>query len=125
TMNTAPVQTWGEALMTSLSNALSMFLAAVPRLIGFVLILIIGWIIAGLVAKAVAALLRTVKFNQLAEKAGIASFVQSAGMTTDSAGVLALTVKWFIRLVTLVVAFDSLGLSAVSNVLNQLLLWIP
>jgi Conserved TM helix len=33
--------------------------------------------------------------------------------------------KWFVRLITLVVAFDALGLPAVSQVLQQLLLWLP
>lgn len=32
-----------------------MFLAAIPKIIGFLVIIIVGWLIAGLVAKAVAA----------------------------------------------------------------------
>jgi hypothetical protein len=44
---------------------------------------------------------------------------------TDSAGMIGLVAKWFIRLIALVVAFDALGLPAVSEVLQQLLLWLP
>ena len=33
--------------------------------------------------------------------------------------------KWFVRLIALVVAFDALGLPAVSEVLRDLLLWLP
>ncbi len=58
--------------MTSLAGAMTMFLAAIPKIIGFLVIIILGWIIAGLVAKAVAALLRTVRFNDLAERSGFA-----------------------------------------------------
>jgi hypothetical protein len=47
------------------------------------------------------------------------------GLRTDAAGFLANIVKWFVRLIVLVVAFDALGLPAVSNVLQQFLLWIP
>ena len=47
------------------------------------------------------------------------------GVTTDASGFIALLVKWFIRLIALVVAFDALGLPAISDVLRQLLLWIP
>ena len=36
---------WGAAVMTSLTAALSLFLAAIPRIIGFIVILIIGWLI--------------------------------------------------------------------------------
>ena len=124
-MVTTPVTSWGEALLTSLAAALAMFLGAIPRVIGFAVILIVGWIIAGLIAKAVAAILRTVKFNDLAQRSGFAGFVQQAGIHTDAAGALATIAKWFVRLIVLVVAFDALGLPAVSQVLQQLLLWIP
>ena len=124
-MPAAPVNDWGEALLTSFSAALAMFLSAIPRVIAFAVILIIGWIVASLIAKAVAALLRAVRFNDLAFRSGFAGFVQSMGVHTDSAGLIANVAKWFIRLIALVVAFDALGLPAVSQVLQQLLLWLP
>ena len=124
-MPTAPVTSWGEAILTSLAAALAMFLGAIPKVIGFLVILIIGWIVASALAGAVAALLRAVKFNDLAERSGFAGFVRNMGMQTDSAGVIALIAKWFVRLIVLVVAFDALGLPAVSQVLQQLLLWLP
>jgi hypothetical protein len=121
----ATVTSWGEAVMTSLAAALAMFLAAIPRMIGFLVILIIGWLIAGLLASAVANLLRVVRFNNLAERSGFTDFVRNMGLTTDASGVLANIVKWFVRLIVLVVAFDALGLPAVSQVLQQFLMWIP
>jgi len=116
---------WGAALTTSLATALSLFLGAIPRIIGFLIILIIGWIIAGLLASAVAALLRAVKFNVLAQRSGFQGFIHNMGLRTDPSGLLADIVKWFVRLIVLVVAFDALGLPAVSTVLQQFLLWIP
>jgi hypothetical protein len=116
---------WGTALMTSVASALALFLAAIPRVIGFVLILLIGWFVAGLLAAAVARVLRTVRFNDMAQRAGLVDFVRNTGIHTDASGLLADVVKWFVRLMVLVVAFDALGLPAVSQVLQQLLLWIP
>ncbi|HET9587275.1 MAG TPA: hypothetical protein VFO91_00680 [Anaerolineales bacterium] len=116
---------WGAAVMTSLTAALSLFLAAIPRILGFLVILIIGWIISGLLASAVAALLRAVRFNVLAQNSGIQGFVNNMGIKKDASGLLADIVKWFVRLIVLVVAFDALGLPAVSAVLQQFLLWIP
>lgn len=124
-MPSAPVNDWGEALLTSFSAALAMFLSAIPRVIAFAVILIIGWIVAALIAKGVAALLRAVRFNDLAYRSGFSGFVQSMGVHTDSAGLIANIAKWFVRLIALVVAFDALGLPAVSQVLQQLLLWLP
>jgi hypothetical protein len=116
---------WGAALTTSLATALSLFLGAIPRIIGFLVILIIGWIISGVLAAAVAALLRAVKFNVLAQNSGFQGFIHNMGLRTDPSGLLANIVKWFVRLIVLVVAFDALGLPAVSQVLQQFLLWIP
>jgi hypothetical protein len=120
-----PVRDAGEALRASLAGALNTFLSAIPRVIGFALVLIVGWIISSLFARGVQALLHAVKFNELARRSGFADFVQKMGVRNDSSGVIASIVKWFVRLITLVVAFDTLGLPAVSNVLQQLLLWLP
>jgi hypothetical protein len=47
------------------------------------------------------------------------------GVRGDSASFLGELAKWFVCLLTLIVAFDALGLPAVSQVLQQLLLWLP
>ncbi len=119
------INQWGAAVIASLTTALSLFLGAIPRIIGFLVILVIGWFISGVLASAVAALLRAVKFNELAQRSGFSGFVQNMGLRTDASGLLASIVKWFVRLIVLVVAFDALGLPAVSAVLQQFLLWIP
>lgn len=116
---------WSAALMSSLAAAMALFFSAIPKILGFAVILILGWIIASLFERGVAALLRAIRFNNLAERSGLTDFVHKMGMTTDSSGMIGIVVKWFIRLIALVVAFDALGLPAVSDVLRQLLLWLP
>jgi hypothetical protein len=69
--------------------------------------------------------LRAIRFNDLAQRSGFSGFVHNMGVHTDAAGLLAEITKWFVRLIALVVAFDALGLPAVSDVLRQLLLWLP
>jgi hypothetical protein len=121
----APVSEWGTAVVTSFTAALAVLLSAIPKVIGFVVILVVGWLIASALAAAVSALLRAVKFNDLAQRAGLTGFVQQMGLKTDAAGFVATIAKWFVRLIALVSAFDALGLPAVSQVLQQLLLWLP
>ena len=86
----------GAALMASLTTAFTLLAAAVPRIIGFLVILIIGWLVAGLLAGAVAALLRAINFNELSRRSGLTGFVQRMGMRTDASGLLAGIVKWFV-----------------------------
>jgi hypothetical protein len=121
----APVTDWGTALMTSLTTALAVFLAAIPRIIGFLVILIIGWLIASAIARLVGVVLRRARFDDIADRAGFTGFIRDMGLNYDASGMLADVVKWFIRLIVLVVAFDSLGLPAISNILNAFVLWLP
>jgi hypothetical protein len=115
----------GDAMFASFTAAMALFFAAIPKILAFAVILIIGWFLATLVQKVVAGILRTVHFNNLARRSGFADFVQRMGIETDASGFIGQVVKWFVRLIALVVAFDALGLPAVSDVLRQLLLWLP
>ena len=116
---------WSDAMFTSLAAAMALLFSAGPKIIGFALIVIAGWFIASLIERGLAAILRSIHFNDLAQRAGLSDFVRKMGMNTDAAGMIGLVVKWFVRLIALVVAFDALGLPAVSEVLRQLLLWLP
>jgi hypothetical protein len=120
-----PIRDWSDAIINSMGQALALLLAAVPRIIGFLIIVAIGWFIASLIAKGVSALLRSVRFNDMAERSGFSGFVANTGVETDASGFVSEIAKWFVRLITLVVGFDALGLPAVSDVLRQLLLWLP
>ena len=119
------IQDWGTAIYNALANALNMILTFIPKLIGFLVILIVGLIIAALVAKAVTFLLRKVGFDRMSDRIGLTGFEQRMGVRMDTAGVLGKIVYWFIVLIFLVPAADALGVPAVSNVLNQLVAYIP
>jgi len=112
-------------LSSAVAAAVAVFLTGIPKIIGFLVILVIGWLVASALAGVVAAVLRGIRFNDLAQRSGFAGFVRNMGVQTDSSGAIATVTKWFVRLITLTVAFDALGLPAVSQVLQQLLLWLP
>ena len=52
-----PVRTMGETIRTSLAGAINTFVSALPRLLGCVAVLIIGWVLSSLLARGVAAML--------------------------------------------------------------------
>lgn len=124
-LQAAAVESWSAAIQTAFADATAVFLAAIPRIIGFLIIIIIGWFIASLIAKVVDKILDSVKFDDVATKSGFTGFVKKTGIESEASNFIALIVKWFIRLIVLVAAFDVLGLPAVSAVLEEFLLWIP
>lgn len=120
-MPVAPITDVSQALLTSLA----VLLAAIPAIIGAILLLVIGWIIAGLLAGLVAKVLRTIKIDQLADRAGVTRFLKRANVRADAAGVVAGLVKWYIRLVFLLLAANAVGLTAVSGIVTNVLGFIP
>lgn len=113
------------AFRASLAGALDAVVAAVPRLLGFLIVLGVGWLVGSLLGRGVAAALQAIGFNDLAERSGLAAFLRQLGARADPHRVVTAVAVWFVRLVALIVAFDLLGLPAVSGVLQRLLLWLP
>lgn len=109
------IKDWGGTIWGSLTEIAAMFLAAIPKIIGIVVVLIIGWFIAGLIKKGIAGLLRTTKFNDLASR--FSYFFGKRGVKTDTAG--------FIVLIIMVGVLNALGLPVVSDILRQQILWLP
>ncbi|HLX55604.1 MAG TPA: hypothetical protein VKR83_01125 [Ktedonobacteraceae bacterium] len=115
----------GVSIVNALNDAVKLILTFIPRLVGFIIILVVGLIIAWAVSKALTFLLRKVGFDRMANRIGLSRFEQRMGITLDPAGVLGKIVYWFILLIFLIPAADALGLPAVSNILNTLVAYIP
>jgi hypothetical protein len=122
--NVADTLGFGDRLQASFANAIGLLFNAIPRILAFIITVAVGWFIASLIARGVTTLLRAIPFNEFAEKTGVTRFTRaSAGL--DASAVVAAVVKWLVRIVVLLVAFDLLGLPAVSDVLRSFLLWLP
>ena len=119
------VQNWGDAVMVSVTTALQNFIGFLPALVGAIIILVIGWIVAGLLAKLVEAGLKRVGFERAANSTGITSMIQRSGSSFTASAVVAEIVKWFIRLIAIQAAASVLGLDQISAIINAILLWLP
>ncbi|MCA1571894.1 MAG: small-conductance mechanosensitive ion channel [Chloroflexi bacterium] len=115
----------GDAVLVSVTEALQNFLGFLPQLVGAIIILVLGWIIAGLLAGLVETVLKRVGFERAAESTGIAGFVKQAGSDWTVSKVVAEIVKWFVRLVALQAAASILGMTQISEIINSILLWLP
>jgi hypothetical protein len=119
------VENWGDAVMVSATEAMQNLLGFLPALIGAILILILGWIIAGILAGLIEKGLKAVGFERAAQSTGIAGFIENAGSGWTASKLVAEVVKWFIRLIAIQAAASILGLTQISQVINAILLWLP
>ena len=119
------ITTTGDALLTAFANALAVFFAFIPHLIGAIVILIIGLFVGRLVGGLVTRGLRAVKFDQVAERADVGELLRNAGVTMDAAAVVGGIAKWFIYIVFFQVAASTLGFPQLTDILNQVLAFLP
>jgi flagellar biosynthesis protein FliQ len=99
--------------------------AYLPRLAVAVLVLIAGWLIAKAIRFAAVKALRALNFHVLTERAGIDAFLQQGGTERDTTDVFGAVIYWLVILVALVIAFNGLGLTHVTELLTRVLLFLP
>ena len=121
----AAITDWGTAIVTSFATAMALVFAFIPKLLGFLVILIVGLIIASVLSKAVTFLLRKIGFDRIATRIGLTRLEELMGLKMDAAALLGKIVYWFVFLIFLVPAVDALGLTAVSTLLGQVIAYIP
>ena len=112
-----------------LLEPIRMFLAQIgaflPRLALSVAVLLAGWLVARMARFAVVKGLRAINFNVLTERAGTDGFLQQGGIRSDTTEIFGALVYWLVLLATLVIAFNSLGLTNITDLLGQLVLFVP
>lgn len=99
--------------------------AFLPKLIIAVIILLAGWLLAKAIKLAVVKGLRSVNFNVVTERAGIDSFLQQGGAKTDTIDILGILVYWLVILAALMIAFNSLGLALVTELIGRIAMFVP
>jgi len=108
-------------LLQPLQNALSALFSLLPQLLGAIIILIIGYIVAKILQAVVGRVLKSVGFDGWMEKGGIKQFFDRAQTSYTPATVIGRLVFWFVFIIALTMAADALGIPQVSEVLGQLI----
>lgn len=96
-----------------------------PKLIIAIIILLGGWLLAKAIQLAVVKGLKSINFNVVTERAGIDSFLQQGGARTDTIDILGVLVYWLVILAALMIAFNSLGLALVTELVGRIAMFVP
>jgi len=99
--------------------------AFLPRLLLAVFVMVIGWLFAKAIRFAVDKALRAANFNVLTERAGTDNFLRQAGMRGDTTTLFSLFAYWLVILAALIIAFNGLGLTYVTDLLGKTVLYAP
>jgi hypothetical protein len=96
-----------------------------PKLLLALFVAALGWLLAKAVRFAVARALRAMNFNVLTERAGTDRFLQQAGMRGDTCTLFGIVAFWIVFLAALIIAFNGLGLTYITDLLQRAVLFTP
>ena len=114
-----------DVMLETLRAFLLQIAAFLPRLGLALLVVLAGWLIAKTLRFAVVKALRAINFHVLAERAGVDGFLEQGGIRTDTVAILGILVYLVVILVALVIAFNGLGLTYVTDLLTRILVFLP
>jgi hypothetical protein len=106
-----------------LRNALSTAAEFLPRFLGFLAILIIGYIVAKAIAKVVGKVLERVGFDKAVERGGVKKAL--AKSQYDASDILGKVVFYALFLFVLTMAFGVFGENPVSDMLASVIAFLP
>jgi hypothetical protein len=114
-----------QAVTQSLSDGLGAILGALPALIGAIIILVIGFIIAKVLQGIVTRVLQSMGFEGWMESGGIKQFFDRSQTQQTPLSILGKLIFWLVFFIAITMAVDTLGISAISDVLAQFIAYIP
>lgn len=112
-----------KALKDGLSDGLSTITEFLPKLVLFLVILIIGMILAKVIGKALSALLERAGFDKAVERGGVKKALANSKM--DASDIIAKLVHYTLMLFVLQLAFGVFGPNPISDLLTQVITFLP
>ena len=116
---------WDNLIAEPVRQMLTRIMAYIPVLLGALVILIVGWIVAKALRQLVDWLLKTVRFDTLADKAGITGILRKGDLKITAREVVSGLVYWLVVIMVLVMVVNALGLPKASDILASLFAYIP
>jgi hypothetical protein len=114
-----------DLLLEAAREFLHQIAAFLPRLLLALFVLAVGWLLAKAARFAVERGLRAANFNVLTERAGTDNFLHQAGMRGDTTTLFGLVAFWLVILATLMIAFNGLGLTYITDLLGRVVWFTP
>lgn len=99
--------------------------AFLPKLALAIGVLLLGWLLAKVAMFAIVKGLRAINFDVLTERAGMDGFLHQGGIQTDTTHILGLLIYWLVILTALIIGFNSLGLTYITGLLGEIVLFVP
>jgi small-conductance mechanosensitive channel len=111
--------------MQSFQQALNQFILLAPKALMAVLVLVIGYVVARLVASAVTAISERLGLQRAAESGGLVQSMKQVGIERTVPQIVGTIMFWLLMCVFLVASFDILDMPALTGAMEKVIAYIP
>ncbi|MBE0536998.1 MAG: hypothetical protein IH624_15145 [Phycisphaerae bacterium] len=116
---------WETVVVDPVREMLARIINYLPVLVGALIVLLVGWVIARAIRWLTNKGLKAVQFDRVAEKAGIPEILRKGDLHISPRGLVAGLVFWLVMLMVLVMFVNALGLPRASDILEAIFAYIP
>lgn len=97
----------------------------IPRFVAAVVVFLIGWLIAVLLARVAFHIIKTLQIDRALESLGLRRVVERGGIKLNTPRFFEELVKWFFIIVFLMAATNIIGLDQVTDFLKTVVFYLP
>lgn len=119
------LDSWTQSLVGAMSTLWQKIAAFIPNLIGALVVVIVGFVVARLLDALLSKLLAKLGLDRLTQGTGLNKMMARVGVKVPMSTLIGKIIYWFVLLVFLVSALESLGLERISATLDTLALYVP
>ena len=116
---------WTQSLVTAMTALWTKIANFIPNLFGALVVVLLGFVVAKLLDALLSKLLAKLGLDRLMGGTGLTKILGRAGIKVPISTLIGKIVYWFILLIFLVSAAQSLGLERVSATLDIFTLYLP
>lgn len=116
---------WTFVAMETVRAMLTRIGAFIPKLIGVLIILIIGWLIAKIIEELLVRSLKLIRLDTLSEKSGTSNFLAKGGIKYTLSELIGALVYWIVLLIVIITALNALQWTVAAELLNTVVGYIP
>lgn len=119
------ITNWSELFFNSFQTFAQKLMGAIPSILGAILILLLGWLLAKIISRGIARLLRLIKFDSIADKIKATEFLEKANVQLTPSALIGRFFYFLLLLLVIISASDALGWNAVSDEISKLIGYLP
>ena len=116
---------WNAVVMEPVTAMLARVASFLPTLLGVFVILIIGWIVAGILKNLVVKLLKLIQLDTATEKAGLGDVLRRGGIRQTLSELVGVLIYWLVMLMVFMTALNALGMTVAASLLDKVIMYIP